>query len=325
VPEIPGLSKVGYWTSDTLLDAAEIPASFVVLGGGAIALEMAHFLEGIGRKVTVLQRSAQLLKGMDADLAQVVRESLENRGIEVHCGTKLVRAEFDESRREKVLVFERDGRTERVGAVEILVALGRRAALSGLGLDEVGIGLQCSDTSDVKATQQTSHPRVFAAGDACSPIEVVHLAIQQGEVAARNAAAILRGEPPSATMDYRCKLFGVFTQPQVAALGLSETEARERHPGCLVAKYPFDDHGKSMVMGETEGFVKLIAHPESGMILGGSVVGPEAIELIHEISVAMHLRATVSQLAAAPHYHPTLSEIWTYPAEEIAENLKNNS
>jgi pyruvate/2-oxoglutarate dehydrogenase complex dihydrolipoamide dehydrogenase (E3) component len=151
----------------------------------------------------------------------------------------------------------------------------------------------------------------------------VHLAIQQGETAARNAALLLKGAPLAHLMDYRCKLFGVFTQPQVASVGLSEAEARAQQLDCVVAKHPFDDHGKSLVMGETDGFVKLIGLRATGEIIGGSVVGPEATELIHEIAVAMHLRATAAQLAAVPHYHPTLSEIWTYPAEQIAEAVGN--
>ncbi len=120
-------------------------------------------------------------------------------------------------------------------------------------------------------------------------------------------------------MDYRLKLFGVFTQPQLAVVGLTEQEAAAAGRRFTAASHPFDDHGKSMVMGETEGFVKLLADTASGEIIGGAAVGPEAVELIHEIVVAMHFEATAAQLAAIPHYHPTLSEIWTYPAEELAE------
>ena len=120
-------------------------------------------------------------------------------------------------------------------------------------------------------------------------------------------------------MDYRLKLLGIFTHPEVATVGLSEGEAEAEGRTVHVATYPFDDHGKSMVKGETHGFVKLIADAESGELVGGAVVGPEAVDLIHEIVVAMYFRATASDLAKVPHYHPTLSEIWTYPAEDLAE------
>jgi pyruvate/2-oxoglutarate dehydrogenase complex dihydrolipoamide dehydrogenase (E3) component len=324
VPTLRGLKETGFWTSNTILDAEDIPASFVVLGGGAIALEMAHYLEGIGRKVTVLQRNTQLLTGMDADLAGVVQEAFSRRGMEIICGTTL--KEVTQKDGAKHVVYQMKAEASRPDApmhhaegAEILVALGRRAAVENLGLDVAGIAHANNGLIEAHATQQTSHPRVFAAGDVCGPLEVVHLAIQQGEVAAKNAADLLKGKAASHRMDYRCKLFGVFTHPQVASVGVSEAEAASHGVPYRVAKYPFNDHGKSLVMGETDGFVKLIAHAETGALLGGAVVGPEATELIHEVAVAMHLGATAAQLAAAPHYHPTLSEIWTYPAEELAE------
>ncbi|MFZ4764647.1 MAG: dihydrolipoyl dehydrogenase family protein [Roseimicrobium sp.] len=316
VPALPGLAATGFWTSDTILDAAEIPPSFIVLGGGAIALEMAHFLEGIGRKVTLIQRSPQLLAGTDADVANVVQNAFVRRGMNVFCGTDL--KEIARTPDGKRVTFEHLGETHHVEAAEILVALGRRPAVAALGLQSVGVSCASNGALQVAPTQQTSHPRIFAAGDVCGPLEVVHLAIQQGEVAAKNVAALLRGQAPVCSMDYRCRLFGVFTEPQVAVVGLSEADANAQGIPIRTAKYPFNEHGKSIVKNETDGFVKLIAHEATGVLLGGAAVGPEATELIHEIAVAVHLGATAAQLATAPHYHPTLSEIWTYPAEELA-------
>lgn len=317
-PEWPGLEECGFWTSDTLLDAAELPGSFIVLGGGAIALEMAHFLEGMGRKVTVVQRSGHLLTGLDTDVAEVVSQSFARRGMAIHCGTQVERVEGSPGGGKRVW-FRQAGERRSVEAEEILLALGRVPALEGLGLEQAGVRCGEGGQIEVGLTQQTSNPAVFAAGDVCGPLDVVHLAVQQGEVAARNAAALVGGGAAEHRMDYRAKLFGVFTHPQVAVVGLTLAEAVARGVAHLSAAHPFDDHGKSMVMGETEGFVRLLADPATGALLGGAVVGPEATELIHEVAVAMHLGATVAQLAAAPHYHPTLSEIWTYPAEELAK------
>jgi len=167
-------------------------------------------------------------------------------------------------------------------------------------------------------TQRTNQPHIFAAGDCTGQHEIVHVAIAQGELAARNAARGIRGSAELEEMDYRLKMFVVFTEPQVAVVGAGEQELREVGRPFLAARYPFKDHGKSLVMGETRGFVKLLAAPDSREILGGAVVGPHASDLIHEIAAAMGFRATAGQLAALPHYHPTLSEIWTYPAEELA-------
>ncbi|HWB02848.1 MAG TPA: FAD-dependent oxidoreductase [Verrucomicrobiales bacterium] len=313
-PELPGLREANVWTSDTALDAETVPDSFIVLGGGAIALEMAHYLEGIGRKVTVIQRGAQLLRGMDADLAEVVRESFTRRGMMIHTGTKLKRVETQDGR--KSVVFEEKLHEHTAAAAEILLALGRRAAVDGLNLETAGVMLEGGHVA-VTSTMQTTVPHIYAAGDVCGDADVVHVAVQQGEMAARNAAKLLSGTGPLEQMDYRLRLFGVFTEPQVASVGMNEADAKLAGRSWRAASYPFNDHGKSMVMSENEGFVKMIADTETGEILGASVVGPEATELIHQVVVAMHFRCTVKQFLEIPFYHPTLSEIWSYPAEDL--------
>jgi pyruvate/2-oxoglutarate dehydrogenase complex dihydrolipoamide dehydrogenase (E3) component len=147
--------------------------------------------------------------------------------------------------------------------------------------------------------------------------EIVHIAVQHGEIAAHNIAHPSRPKE----MDYRLLSEVVFTEPQVAIVGLTEKRAHVKNIPYLVAKYRFDDHGKSMIMNIKDGFVKLLANPGDGEIIGGACVGPYGGELIHEITAAMHKRMTVAELAAMPHYHPTLAEIWTYPAEELADQV----
>jgi len=315
-PPIPGIELC--LTSDDLLELAEIPASAVVLGGGPVALEMAHYLEALGSKVTILQRNTQLLTGSDRDVAEAIAEGFRRRGIEVLCGTSIHAIERD---RDGITVrFEHGNGELSVQASIVVNALGRRPALGGLALEKAGVALEghaiCTDLE-----QRTTARHLFAAGDCCGPYEVVHIAVSQGETAGKNAAALLRGGKP-VSLDYRLKLFACFAEPQMAACGMGEQEAREAGHEVVTASYPFNDHGKSLVMGETDGFVKLVADARDGRILGGSVVGPHASELIHEIVVAMAFHATAGQLALVPHYHPTLSEIWTYPAEEIDDKLK---
>ncbi len=318
-PPVPGLAEAGYLTSDDILDAGSLPASLIVLGGGAIALEMAHYLEGIGKGVTVIQRSEQVLRSVDRDVATALEDAFRKRGIELYTGTRITGVTRDG--RSKRVTFEHGGERRSVEAEEVLCALGRRPASGGLGLDAAGVSLD-RGRIETSPEQATSVPHIFAAGDVCGPHEVVHIAIEQGEIAAHNAALQLDklASAHPRRIDYRLKLFGVFTEPQVASVGLGEREAGEAGLDHLTASYPFDDHGKSMTMGETEGFVKLVCAPD-GEILGASCVGPEAVELIHEVVVAMHFRAKAADLAQIPHYHPTLSEIWTYPAEEIADQV----
>lgn len=317
-PEIPGIELC--LSSDDLLELPEIPFSAVVLGGGPVALEMAHYLESLGSKVTILQRNTQILTGNDRDVADAVAEAFRKRGMDVLCGTRLQR--IVKSAAGMTVHYQHGNGTLTIEADLVINALGRRPAIAGLGLDKAGVALEghaiCADLE-----QRTTARHLFAAGDCCGPYEVVHIAITQGETAGRNAAALIKGGK-AVTLDYRLKLFACFAEPQMASCGMSEHEARDSGHEVITASYPFADHGKSIVKGETDGFVKLIADAREGRILGGAVVGPEASEIIHEIVVAMAFNATAGQLAAIPHYHPTLSEIWTYPAEEIADKVQGS-
>ncbi|MEI6713994.1 MAG: NAD(P)/FAD-dependent oxidoreductase [Verrucomicrobiota bacterium] len=313
---ISGLADTGFLDSDALLESETIPASVVVLGGGAIALEAATFYAGLGSKVTLLQRSARVLKEADADVSEAVQAGLRKKGIQLLTDVHLVKTERLNNL--KRVHFEHQTIAQHIDAQEIVYALGRTPNTEGLDLEKIGIRLN-SERIHTQRTQQTSLPHIFAAGDVCGPLEVVHIAIQQGEIAARNAAKLLEEKGADLeSIDYRLKLLAVFSEPGVAMVGLTEAEAAQQQIPIMTSSYPFADHGKSMVEGHVDGFVKLTVHAVTREILGGAVVGPQAAELIHEIVVAMSLRSTAGALAQVPHYHPTLSEIWTYPAEDLA-------
>lgn len=318
VPPIPGLAEAGFWTSDEVLDAESLPESFAVLGGGAIALEMAHYLEGIGRRVTLIQRGPQFLTGLDPECSTVLEQAYTHRGITCHLGTSIHKVTAAHGR--KHIEYRHGEKEQSVTVDQILVAMGRGPATDGLNLDAAKVSLTKKKIV-VQPTMQSTQPHIFAAGDVCSPLDVVHVAIQQGEIAARNAHRLIHGQPVEEKADYRLLLFGVFSHPQVASVGAGAAELEKAGTPFVSASYPFNDHGKSMCMGETEGFVKMHAHRETGEILGATCVGPHATELIHEVVIAMHYRSKVQDFMAIPHYHPTLSEIWTYPAEECADQL----
>lgn len=322
VPPVPGLAESGAWTSDDVLELTAIPDSIIVLGAGPVALEMAHYLASLGSKVTIIQRSAQLLTGVDPDVAAELGRALKERGLEIHTGTSLVQVEREGDLRR--VTFEKGGITHTAEAPALLNALGRRPNLASLGLEKAGIAVEGNHIA-ASATQQTSVPHIFAAGDCCGPYEVVHIAIEQAELAVRNAVKVLQGSGTLEKMDYRLKLYAVFTEPQVAVVGLSEAEAAAKGLEYLTASYPFNDHGKSMIMDEMHGFVKLIVEKHSREIIGASVVGPHASDLIEEVIVAMRFRSTAGQFALIPHYHPTLCEIWTYPASDLAEDASVES
>jgi pyruvate/2-oxoglutarate dehydrogenase complex dihydrolipoamide dehydrogenase (E3) component len=315
---LPQLNNVGFLTSDEALALKRLPESLIVLGGGPIACEFAQFFARFGVKVTLIQRSGHILREFDTDAGIDMEKVLRREGVQVFTGTRLV-----EARRKgklKTVSFEHDRQTVSVSAEEILFALGRVPNTASLDLAKAGVA---TERGRIVANDlmQTSAPHIYAAGDCTGPHEIVHLAVQQGEIAAYNiahAGALRR-------MDYRLLIAVVFTEPQVAFVGLTEKEAKARGISCLAASYPFNDHGKSLIMEAKDGFVKLLADPKSGEILGGACVGPFGGELIHEIAAAMAKRMTVHELAAMPHYHPTLAEIWTYPAEELAGQISDVS
>lgn len=311
---LPQLDQVGYRTSDEAIHLRPLPDSLIVLGGGPIAIEFAQFFARLGVKVTVIQRGEHILRDIDSDAAAVVERALIRDEVELHTGTRLLDARLEGKL--KTIVFEQAGQTITVSASEILFALGRKPNTASLNLAAAGVRLE-HDRVWADAGMRTSVPHVFAAGDCTGPHEIVHVAIRQAEIAAYN---ILHPDSPR-TIDDRLLVNVVFSDPQVGTVGLTEKAARAAQRPCLSASYPFADHGKSIIMDVRDGFVKLLAEPRTGEILGGCCAGPMGGELIHEIVVAMAARLTVHQFLDVPHYHPTLAEIWTYPAEELASKI----
>jgi pyruvate/2-oxoglutarate dehydrogenase complex dihydrolipoamide dehydrogenase (E3) component len=309
---LPQLDQLGYLDSDTALALDRLPGSIIVLGGGSVALEFAQFFARFGVQVTVVQRSPHVLHEFDSDAAEVIASVFRREGIAVFTGTKLLDATREASG--KSVTFLHDEAKQHVIADEIFFALGRIPNTASLDLEKAGVQTQWGRiVTDER--MRTSAGNIYAAGDCTGPYEIVHIAVQQGEVAGYNIAN--PAEPKK--IDYRLRSAVVFTEPQIATVGLTEKDARAQQIPYLAASYPFNDHGKSLIMNAMDGFVKLLCGPVTGEIIGGACVGPLGGELIHEIIAAMHKRMTVRELAAMPHYHPTLAEIWTYPAEELAE------
>ena len=311
-PPVPGLQGLDCWTSDEILELDFIPQRVIVLGGGVVACELAQFLVRIGSEVIQIQRSPHLLKEFSPEASTCIEARFRREGITLHTGTRLLSVT-----REKDLykvVFEQDGSRHEVAAPHLLNALGRQPATAGLGLAAAGVETGPSGHIRCTPMQQTSQPHIYAAGDVCGPFEIVHTAILQGETAARHAT-----RRPARPVNHDHLVTVVFTDPQVARAGLDAKEIQARGIASLSASYPFDDHGKSIVMDATDGHVLVHADATDGRILGAECVGRDAGELIHALAVAITLGARAADLLAVHWYHPTLSEIWTYPLEEIAE------
>jgi len=316
---VPGLKEAGFLISDSALMLEKAPKSLAVLGGGVIAVELGQFFARIGVRTTILQRSGRLVRNYDEDVSAELERAFRDEGIDVKTGVKLLKVE--RAGKEKKITFQQDGAERELVVEEILCAMGRDPAVEGLGLDRAGVEV-AQGKLKLADTLATTAPHIFAAGDVVGMHEVVHIAIQQGEWAARNAVKVWRGsaEKPEHA-DYRLKALVTFTDPEIASVGLTELEAKAAKIDYLAAHYPFDDHGKSQIGGHEYGFVKLLAEKTRGEIIGAEIIGPHASDLIHELVAVMRYRGTVEELAAMPHYHPTLSEIITYPAEELAAKL----
>jgi pyruvate/2-oxoglutarate dehydrogenase complex dihydrolipoamide dehydrogenase (E3) component len=315
LPAVPGLAETKFWTSDDVLDLDFIPPSVIVLGGGIVACELTQFLNRIGTRVVLIQRSAHILRDHSEAAAKVVQQALVDEGVELFAGTQI--QSLRPEARGVAATFLHDGKILTRRAAFLFNALGREPNTATLNLAAAGVTSRADGQIRVNRWQQTSALHIYAAGDCSGPHEIVHTAILQGELAARHAAKVKALKP----VDWSLLLNVVFTDPQLATIGRLERELDEAGTSYLVASYPFNDHGKSILMEANYGYVKVIAEPKRGRILGAEIVGKDAGELIHAFSGPLAMKATVFDLLRAPWYHPTLAEIVTYPLEELAGSI----
>ena len=312
---VPGLVEAGYIDSDLALDLEQPPKSLVVLGGGYVCSELGQFFARAGVPTTFVVRAKHLLSGEDPDVGGGLTEYLREEGMRIETEAQVNRVSVRDGM--KIVHYLQAGEEREVAAHEIFYALGRVPNVCGFDLDKAGVEHHEITGIAVDDTLRTSNPDIFAVGDVTGQYKLVHVAIQQGEIAGRNAATGARERA-----DYRLtKTHTVFTDPQVAVAGETEKELQRAGTPYIVASYPFNDHGKAISIGKTKGFVKMMADPNDGRILGAAILGPHGSDLIHEVVVALYYRATVFDFVKIPHLHPTLAEIWTYPAEELVEKI----
>lgn len=314
-PPVPGLAEAACWTSDDILNLDHLPRKIIVLGGGIVACELAQFMRRIGSDVIQIQRSEHILSEQSPEAAVVVEQAFRDEGIQLYTGTTLKEVRSTDGH--FTVIFEQNGDTHEVSAPHLLNALGRKPNTIPLNLEAAKVDLLPGGQIHCNTMQQTSNPRIHAAGDVAGPHEIVHVAIMQGELAARHATG--RETDP---ILYDHLLGVVFTDPQIGAVGLGEAEAKKRGIEVIVADYPFNDHGKSILMEAKYGYVKVIADKKTGVVLGAECVSKDAGELIHAMAVAVTLGATAADLLKVHWYHPTLAEIWSYPLEDIVDEME---
>ena len=272
------------------------PASIVVIGAGAVGMEFADVYAAYGTQVTVLEALDRVLPVEDAEASALVSRLFGRRGITIKTGVKVAGVTPGGP---GVIVETSDGKVE---AEQVLMAVGRGARTAGVGLEAVGVQLERGFVK-VSPTMETSVKGVYAIGDVAGPPLLAHKAMAEGVVAAEAIA----GRKPH-LFDYTNVPSCTYCRPQVASIGLTEAKARENGRDVMVGKFPFTANGKAVALGDTDGFVKVVASKPSGEILGVHIVGPEATEIIHEFAVGRTLEATVEEIMHTIHAHPTLSE-----------------
>lgn len=312
---VHGLEETGYIDSDGALELTELPESLIVLGGGYIGCELGQFFSRMGVKTSIVLRSPHLLSGEDHDIGEALTQYYIEEGIDVHTRTQICGVSKRDGK--KAVHVIRDGVDGELVAGELLYCLGRVPNIAGLGLENAGVEAHPITGIATDELMRTTNPNIYAIGDVAAKHMLVHVAIYEGEVAARNA---LTGANENVVYDL-VKTHTVFSDPQVAVVGETERTLQAKGVAYVKGTYDFAEHGKAMCLNKTKGFVKMLASAEDGKILGASILGVHGSDLIHEVIVAMYYGATVKQFMTIPHLHPTLAEIWTYPAEECAEKL----
>jgi dihydrolipoamide dehydrogenase len=300
--QIPGFEIDGevVITAREAVSLQKVPNTLVLIGGGVIGLELGMVYQKLGSKVVVVEMLDQLLPTEDPDLVKVVEKRFTSRGGEVLTGAKAKSCTVKKGKAS--VVVEHAGKDRTFEADNVLVAVGFRPNSRGLGLEEVGVKLDERGHILTNELVQTSVPSIYAVGDVSGPPYLAHKATKEGEI----AAEVIAGH--KAARDWRAMPAAIFTDPEIATVGLREKEAKAEGREVRIGKFPFSVSGRAMAVGETEGFVKSIIDKDTGEVLGVGIVGPEASDLISEAALAIEMCAFAEDVGLTVHPHPTLGE-----------------
>lgn len=317
LPRIEGLRETAFITNEEVFHLQELPARLIVLGAGAIGLELGQAFQRLGAKVTIVEAAERVLIKEDEEVSALMKEILLREGVRILTESKAVKARKN-STGEKVITIERGGKTQEIAADEILVAVGRKANTENLDLEKAGVKYNEKQifTDDYL---RTSAKHIYAAGDVTDHFQFTHTADYEAQIVLQNAFLFY---PLTKKADFRVVPWAIFTEPEVARVGMTEGQARERFGNVKIIKVSFEDNDRAHTEGETEGFAKIILRGKK--IIGAHIVGLRAGELIHEFVLAMRLNLSLDDLNKAIHVYPTLSKITQAAAtEKTLESLQS--
>lgn len=317
IPPIPGIDRVRQVTSDTVWSLDALPGRLAVLGGGPIGCELAQAFANLGSRVTLVARSG-LLGTEDPEVVVGVEQGLTNDGVDLRKGVEPLRCEIVDGE-QRLIVGGPDGE-EALPFDVLLCGTGRKARVEGFGLEELGIPLTLSGTIEVNNSLQTRHPSVYACGDAAGPYQFTHAAAHQAWYAAVNGLfSGMLGQHISLgrfKADYRVMPRVTFTRPEVARVGLNTTEAKARGIAHVITRYDLADLDRALTDGAAQGFIQVLTPPGKDRILGVTIVGEHASELLAEFTLAMRHGLGLNKILATIHPYPTWSEAAKYAAGE---------
>jgi dihydrolipoamide dehydrogenase len=291
------------------LNLQEIPKSLVVIGGGYIGVELGTAYANFGTKVTIVEGADEILSGFEKQMTAIVKRRLKKKGVEIFTNAL---AKGVEEREDGVTVtFEIKGETKTIDADYVLVTVGRRPNTDELGLEQIGIKMTDRGLIEVDKQCRTSVPNIFAIGDIVPGPALAHKASYEGKIAAEAIA----GKPSE--VDYIAIPAVVFSDPECASVGYFEQQAKDEGIDVVTAKFPFAANGRALSLNDTDGFVKLVARKEDGVIIGAQIIGPNASDMIAELGLAIEAGMTAEDIALTIHAHPTLGEIAMEAAEAV--------
>ena len=311
VPPIPGLAEVGFLTSDTLWEMKDLPKRLVVLGGGPIGCELAQSFARLGAQVTQVEMAPQVMGREDAEVSALVAQVLRDDGVNLLTGHQAVRCE--QANGSKRLIVKHGDQELAIEFDQLLCAVGRSPRVEGYGLEELGIPLTPRKTIQTNAYLETLYPNIYAVGDVAGPFQFTHVAAHQAWYAAVNA---LFGRFKRFKADYSVIPWATFTDPEVARVGLSEAEAKAQGIAVEVTRYGIDDLDRAIADGTAHGFVKVLTVPGKDKILGVTIVGAHAGDLLAEYVLAMKHGLGLNKILGTIHTYPTLAEANKYVAGE---------
>ncbi len=300
VPSIP-VDRKDIITSSEAMNLPEMPSSLIVVGAGAIGIEFAYFYSVLGTKVTIIEMLDRILPVEDREVSETLAKSFKKRGVEIHTGAVVESAKPGKDG--VTVTITKDGKKIEMKADNVLSAIGVTGNIEGIGLEELGIEIFKNHIKVDKKDYSTNVPGIYAIGDVIGPPWLAHVASAEG----LHCVETIKGLH-STPVDYGNIPGCTYCQPQVASIGLTEEQAREKGYKLKIGKFPFLASGKAFAIGERDGFVKLIFDEEYGELLGAHIVGSEATEMIAELAIARTLEATYETIIKTVHAHPTLSE-----------------